>query len=254
VGRGGRGRGATQSFTERRTGHAARGFARAGSARGLDELLAADAESGDPAGRVLRRRGDDGAHTGASCIPHAATCRDENVQRAGDMLRSADSGRRCARRSTRPTATLAERLLAALDAAEAAGGDYAAGKPRARPSSRASGTSSPRSTASSTSASTTKEPLGELRRLHAGRAHRPPKSHRRDRRPAEEREAALEAGLRARRGGARRLFAHARRGEADEAVALIGELVERTALDGGLRAYEALGLMPPGLLERVRAR
>jgi hypothetical protein len=50
------------------------------------------------------------------------------------------------------------------------------------------------------------------------------------------------------------LFAHARRGEADEAVALIRGLVEAEPLSlAAFERYEALGLMPPGVLDRVRA-
>ncbi len=51
------------------------------------------------------------------------------------------------------------------------------------------------------------------------------------------------------------MFAHARRGEADEVVALIGELVDAEPLSmAAFERYEALGLLPRGLLDRVRAR
>src|SRR4029079_7313172 len=100
------------------------------------------------------------------------------------------------------------------------------------------------------------EPLRELRRLHrlaAGYRRRNRIDETAD--PDEEREAALEAGLRPDEAALAALFAHARRGEADETVALIGELVDAEPLSmAAFERYEALGLMPPGLLDRVRSR
>jgi hypothetical protein len=51
------------------------------------------------------------------------------------------------------------------------------------------------------------------------------------------------------------LLAHARRGEGDEAVAVIRELVDREPMSlAAFERYEALGLMPPGVLDAVRQR
>ena len=110
---------------------------------------------------------------------------------------------------------------------------------------------------SSTSAwTTTRSHSAELRRLHRLAA-----AYRRRNRidetadPAEEREAALEAGLRPDEAALAALFAHARRGETEAAVALIGELVDAEPMSmGAFERYEALGLLPTGLLDRARAR
>ena len=125
---------ATQSFTERRYGP--RGLALLGEGRdpreALDELLATDE------GRDVRQvafvdtNGATAAHTGSGCIPHAGHLSDANVSVQGNMLRSPGVWPAMREAFDAATGTLAERLLAALDAAEA---------------------SSRRSTASSTSAS-----------------------------------------------------------------------------------------------------
>ena len=133
----------------------------------------------------------------------------------------------------------------------------AAGRPPGSSWSPASRTSSPRSTVSSTSAWTTTR----SRSANCDASIAWPPGHRRRNRidetadPDEEREAALEAGLRPDEAALAALFAHARRGETDEAVVLIGELVDAEPLSmAAFERYEALGLIPTGLLDRARAR
>ena len=173
------------------------------------------------------------------------------------MLRSADVWPAMREAFDATPGTLAERLLAALDAAEAAGGDY-----RGRQAAGLVVVSGERDEQPSVDrvfdlrVDDHEEPLGELRRLHgsppgigAGTGStRPPtraRSARRRSKPA--------CAPTKRRSPP--LFAHARRGEADEAVVLIGELVDAEPLSmAAFERYQALGLMPPGLLDRVRAR
>ena len=100
------------------------------------------------------------------------------------------------------------------------------------------------------------EPLRELRRLHrlaAGYRRRNRIDQTGD--PDEEREAALAAGLREDEAALAALLAHARRGDTDEAVALIADLVAAEPMSlAAFERYEALDLIPPGLLDRVRSR
>ena len=250
---------ATQSFTERRYGP--RGLALLSAGRdpreALDELLGADERSGFRQVAFIDAAGTTAAHTGDSCIPHAGHLSTENVSVQGNMLRSAEVWPAMREAFDCTAGTLAERLLAALDAAEAAGGDYR-GRQGAGlvvvPGERDEQPSVDR--VFDLRVDDHEDPLGELRRLHRLAA-----AYRRRNRidetadPSEERELALEAGMREDEAALAALFAHARRGELDEAVALIGELVDAEPLSmAAFERYEALGLMPPGLLDRVRAR
>ncbi len=250
---------ATQSFTERRYGP--RGLALLADGRdpieALDELLAADESREIRQVAFLDARGTTAAHTGESCIPQAGHLSDLDVSVQGNMLRSADVWPAMREAFDATAGTLAARLLAALDAAEAAGGDW-----RGRQAAGLVVVAGERDEQPSVDrvfdlrVDDHEEPLRELRRLHRLAA-----GYRRRNRidetavPAEEREAALEAGLRDDEAALAALFAHARRGEADEAVALIGELVDAEPMSmQAFERYEALGLMPPGLLDAVRAR
>ena len=250
---------ATQSFTERRYGP--RGLALLAAGRdpreALDELLAADDDREIRQVAFVDTRGTTAAHTGESCIPHAGHLAAENVSVQGNMLRSVDVWPAMREAFDAAPGSLAERLLAALDAAEAVGGDW-----RGRQAAGLVVVSGERDEQPSVDrvfelrVDDHEEPLRELRRLHrlaAGYRRRNRIDETAD--PREEREAALEAGLRPDEAMLAALFAHARRGEADEAVGLIGELVDAEPLSmAAFERYEALGLMPPGLLDRVRAR
>ncbi|HEY7344518.1 MAG TPA: DUF1028 domain-containing protein [Gaiella sp.] len=250
---------ATQSFTERRYGP--RGLALLAEGRdpreALDELLAADE------GREVRQvafvdtNGATAAHTGAQCIPYAGDLSAANVSVQGNMLRSPGVWPAMREAFDATEGTLAERLLAALDGAETAGGDY-----RGRQAAGLVVVSGERDEQPSVDrvfdlrVEDHDEPLRELRRLHrlaAGYRRRNRIDETAD--PNEEREAALEAGLRPDEAALAALFAHARRGESDEAVALMQELVDGEPMSlAAFERYETLGLIPPGVLDRVRDR
>jgi uncharacterized Ntn-hydrolase superfamily protein len=250
---------ATQSFTERRYGP--RGLALLAEGRdpreALDELLAADE------GREVRQvafvdtNGATAAHTGAQCIPYAGDLSAANVSVQGNMLRSPGVWPAMREAFDATEGTLAERLLAALDGAETAGGDY-----RGRQAAGLVVVSGERDEQPSVDrvfdlrVEDHDEPLRELRRLHrlaAGYRRRNRIDETAD--PDEEREAALEAGLRPDEAALAALFAHARRGESDEAVALMRELVDGEPMSlAAFERYETLGLIPPGVLDRVRDR
>ena len=173
------------------------------------------------------------------------------------MLRSSDVWPAMREAFDTTSGPLAERLLAALDAAEAAGGDW-----RGRQAAGLVVVAGERDEQPSVDrvfdlrVDDHDEPLRELRRLHRLAA-----AYRRRNRidetadPDEERAAALEAGMRPDEAALAALFAHARRGELDEAVAIAGELVDAEPMSlEAFERYEALGLIPPGLLDRVRGR
>jgi uncharacterized Ntn-hydrolase superfamily protein len=250
---------ATQSFTERRYGP--RGLALLAEGRdprkALDELLAADENREVRQVAFVDTNGATAAHTGSQCIPHAGHLSDTDVSVQGNMLRSPDVWPAMREAFDGTTGTLAERLLAALDAAEAAGGDY-----RGRQAAGLVVVSAEHDEQPSVDrvfdlrVDDHEEPLRELRRLHrlaAGYRRRNRIDETAD--PDEEREAALAAGLREDEAALAALFAHARRGELDEAVALIGQLVDAEPMSlVAFERYEGLGLVPPGVLDRVRRR
>jgi uncharacterized Ntn-hydrolase superfamily protein len=189
---------ATQSFTERRYGP--RGLALLSAGRdpreALDELLAADEGREVRQVAFLDARGRTAAHTGEGCIPHAGHLAGENASVQGNMLRSADVWPAMREAFDGTAGTLAERLLSALDAAEAAGGDY-----RGRQAAGLVVVAGERHEQPSVDrifdlrVDDHEDPLGELRRLHRLAA-----AYRRRNRidetadPAEEREAALRPG------------------------------------------------------------
>ena len=116
---------ATQSFTDRRYGYRGLELLAAGEPpeAALAALVAADPlptlrQVGllDAAGRIAQ-------HTGADCIPHAGNASGETWAAQGNMLAS-DAWHAMGAAFEESRGSLAERLLAALDAAEAAGGDW----------------------------------------------------------------------------------------------------------------------------------
>ena len=116
---------ATQSFVDPAYGPLGLDLMRAGkSAReALDGLLSADP------GRTLRQvamidaRGGVAAHTGARCIEAAGHLVGENFSVQANLMLNATVWQAMAEAFRQAKGDLAERMLAALDAAEAAGGD-----------------------------------------------------------------------------------------------------------------------------------
>ena len=117
---------ATQSFTERRYGPDGLSLMRDGLEPGaaLLRLLAEDDLREVRQVAFVDRKGRTSAHTGAGCIPHAGDFRGAGFCVQGNMLRSDEVWPAMAEAFTATPGTLAERLLAALDGAEAAGGDF----------------------------------------------------------------------------------------------------------------------------------
>jgi len=116
----------TQSFTE--VSYAPRGLElmAAGSSpqAALDELIAADDGRDFRQVAYVAADGATAAWTGEACVPACGHLSRENVSAQGNMLASADVWPAMVEAFETTAGTLALRLLAALDAAEAAGGDF----------------------------------------------------------------------------------------------------------------------------------
>jgi uncharacterized Ntn-hydrolase superfamily protein len=116
---------ATQSFTDRRYGFRGLELLAAGASpqAALDELREPDRLAGFRQVAFMDASGVTAQWTGNDCIPHAGNAAGENWCAQGNML-AADAWIAMGEAFTSATGSLAQRLLAALDAAEAEGGDW----------------------------------------------------------------------------------------------------------------------------------
>jgi uncharacterized Ntn-hydrolase superfamily protein len=118
---------ATQAFTERSFGPLALALLEAGRTpdHALAGLLASDPQSDVRQLGIVDSAGRTAVHTGERCIPHAGSSGGDGFTAQGNMLASHDVWPAMGEAyEASGEATLARRLLAALDAAEAAGGDF----------------------------------------------------------------------------------------------------------------------------------
>lgn len=117
---------ATQSFTERSYAPLGLELLRAGKTpeQALNGLVAADADASVRQVAIVDAEGRTAVHTGEACIPEAGHETGEGYSVQANMMRSAKIWPAMARAFEAATGTLARRLLAALDAAEEAGGDW----------------------------------------------------------------------------------------------------------------------------------
>jgi uncharacterized Ntn-hydrolase superfamily protein len=117
---------ATQSITDKSYGPLALELVRARKqpADALAGLLAADGDREVRQVGIIDAEGNVAVHTGGSCIAEAGHLTGPGFTVQANMMRSADVWPAMAEGYTDATGTLAQRLLAALDAAEAAGGDF----------------------------------------------------------------------------------------------------------------------------------
>jgi uncharacterized Ntn-hydrolase superfamily protein len=116
---------ATQAFTDRRYGYAGLDLLAAGSsaADALAELLAADAQREIRQVALLDLAGMIAQHTGAACVPFAGHAAGQGWAAQGNML-AAEAWHAMGAAFEATEGTLAGRLMAALEAAEQAGGDW----------------------------------------------------------------------------------------------------------------------------------
>ncbi len=117
---------ATQSFTLPSYGPLGLGLMRGGASPqdALAELVADDELRDFRQVAFVDAQGRTASHTGAACIPAAGCRAGEGFSAQGNMLRSDEVWTAAAEGFEGASGSLAERLLAGLDAAEAAGGDF----------------------------------------------------------------------------------------------------------------------------------
>jgi uncharacterized Ntn-hydrolase superfamily protein len=89
----------------------------------LQGLVSPDPVAGQRQLHILDAAGRIAQHTGAECIGWAGHVRGEDISVAGNMLAGQQTVRRTLESYLRSTGSMAERLLTAMEAGEAAGGD-----------------------------------------------------------------------------------------------------------------------------------
>jgi uncharacterized Ntn-hydrolase superfamily protein len=116
---------ATQSIVERAYGPRLLGRLGEGAAprQALDELLAADPVAAARQVAVIGASGAPAVHTGEGCIPFAGHAAGDDFSVQANMMASEDVWPAMASAFADSTGPLSRRMLAALRAAEAAGGD-----------------------------------------------------------------------------------------------------------------------------------
>jgi uncharacterized Ntn-hydrolase superfamily protein len=117
---------ATQAFADRRYGALGIELLAAGRSpqEALDELTASDAEARVRQVGVVAADGSAAAHTGADCVPAAGHITGDGFSAQANMMRSDEVWPAMAEAFAASHAPFRWRLLEALDAAEAAGGDF----------------------------------------------------------------------------------------------------------------------------------
>jgi uncharacterized Ntn-hydrolase superfamily protein len=117
---------ASQAFSERSYGPLGLELLRAGKTpeQALAGLVAADPESAVRQVAMVDAESRTAVHTGAECIREAGHLTGDGYSVQANMMRSTDVWHAMAEAFEAATGSLARRLLAALEAAEAAGGDW----------------------------------------------------------------------------------------------------------------------------------
>jgi len=116
---------ATQSFVEVRYGASGLDLLASGlsASRTLDALLAADGNPGVRQVAMIDASGQVAVHTGENCIQHAGHLTGENFSVQSNLMLNPGVPQAMATAFQQAKGTLAERMLAALEAAQAVGGD-----------------------------------------------------------------------------------------------------------------------------------
>ena len=247
---------ATQSFTERSYGPLGLDLLAAGKspADALAQLVEADERRDFRQVAFLDAEGRTAAHTGAACVPDCGHVGGEGVSAQGNMLASPAVWHAAADTFAATSGTLAERLLAALDAAEEAGGDFRGREASALLVVSGDRAEQPWERVFDLRVENHAEPLQELRRLH-----RIAETYRRRRNfddstsLPEEVDRARDAGLPEDQVAVTAALVAGAHRDLDEAAARL-----RPIADADPRWFESferyvrLGYMPSVLLDRLR--
>lgn len=156
---------ATQSYAERSYGPLGLDLLQAGKSpeQALAALVAADPDQSVRQVAILAADGAAAAHTGADCIPDAGHQLGEGFSVQANIMRSTSVWPAMATAFEAASGPLARRLLAALDAAEDAGGDWRGKQAAGLLVVPAEG--KPWETVVDLRVDDHEDPLGELRRL-----------------------------------------------------------------------------------------
>ena len=246
---------ATQSFTEKRYGPRGLELLAAGSSpeEALAELLEADEQRDFRQVAFLALDGRAAAHTGVACVPDCGHVTRQGVSAQGNMLASPAVWHAAADTFASAAGTLADRLLAALDAAEEAGGDFRGREAAALVTVSGNPEEPAWERVFDLRVDDHSQPLQELRRLHTIAA-----TYRRRRdfgeatNAEEEVDLARAAGLPDDQVALTAALVAGAHGDLDAAAAALRPLAQRDPR--WLEAFERyvrLGYMPPTLLDRL---
>jgi uncharacterized Ntn-hydrolase superfamily protein len=246
---------ATQSFTERSYGPLGLDLLAAGEAPAdaLAQLLDADEERDFRQVAFLATDGRTAVHTGAACIPDCGHTDRVGVSVQGNMLASPAVWQAAADTFTATTGTLAERLLAGLDAAEEAGGDFRGREAAALLVVSGDPEEKPWQPVFDLRVDNHAQPLQELRRLHGiAAAYRRRRDFDEQTDLADEVELARAAGLPEDQVAFTAAIVASAHGDVDEAAARLRPVAQsdprwREALE----RYVRLGYMPAAVLDRL---
>jgi uncharacterized Ntn-hydrolase superfamily protein len=246
---------ATQSFTEKRYGPAGLDLLAAGAAPGdaLAALLEADEQRDFRQVAFLSGDGRTAAHTGAACISDCGHVERAGLSAQGNMLASPAVWHAAADTFETTEGTLAERLLAALDAAEEAGGDFRGREAAALVVVSGDRDEEPWQRVFDLRVDNHAQPLPELRRLHGiAAAYRRRRDFDESSNLEEEVARAWEAGLPEDQVAVTAALVAGAHGDPDEAAARLRPIAEsdprwREAFE----RYVRLGFMPQAVLDRL---
>jgi uncharacterized Ntn-hydrolase superfamily protein len=246
---------ATQAFTERSYGPLGLDRMAGGAApeEALAELLEADEQRAFRQVAFLAADGRTSAHTGTACIPDCGHVSRNGVSAQGNMLASTAVWEAAADAFATTGGTLAERLLAALDAAEEAGGDFRGREAAALVVVSADRGEEPWQPVFDLRVENHSEPLEELHRLHRiASTYRRRRDFDESTSLEEEVDRAREAGLPADQVALTAAIVAGAHGDIDEAAARLRPVADsdprwREALDRFVR----LGFMPQAVLDRL---
>lgn len=246
---------ATQSFTERGYGPRGLDLLAVGQppSDALDLLLEADEQRDFRQVAFLSADGRTAAHTGAACIPDCGHTDRAGVSAQGNMLASPAVWHAAADTFTAAEGSLAERLLAALDAAEEAGGDFRGRESAALVVVSGDPEEEPWQRVFDLRVDSDPDPLRELRRLHGIAA-----AYRR-RRDLDERsdldaevELARAAGLPDDQVALTAALVAAAHGDVEEAAVRLRPVAESDPRwRETMERYVRLGFMPEAVLDRL---
>lgn len=247
---------ATQSFVE--YGYGPRGLdllaAGESPSDALAQLIEADERRDYRQVAFLAADGRTAVHTGAACVPDCGHTERPGLSAQGNMLASPAVWHAAADAFEGTEGTLAERLLAALDAAEEAGGDFRGREAAALMVVSGDSSAAPWERVFDLRVENHPEPLRELRRLHEIAAtYRRRLDFGTETSLEEEVEIARAAGLPEDEVAATAAMIAGARDDLDEMVARLRPIAQsdprwRDTYD----RYVRLGFMPQEVLDRIR--